>query len=358
MWHDPGSMAMAIPDRLGVGVVQPEPFVEAPEPKRRLYNLLHVSQLASQLHTIPARPASREELARVHDGAYIDRVRALSADRGGDVGELTPIGAGSYDIARISAGGCLAAVDAVLDGTVCNAYALIRPPGHHAERDQGKGFCVFANIAIAVQHARNERAVTRIAVVDWDVHHGNGTEHIFYDDANVLTISIHQDNLYPLFSGALADCGAGPGEGANVNIPLPAGSGVGAYLAALEEVVLPALRGFGPELVFLAAGYDASAYDPIGRMLLSSTAYRRLARRLVDTVDELCAGRLVACHEGGYSSMYVPFCGLATLEEMSGIRTDIVDPCALLLDNMGGQELQPNQRAVIDTARQALRIKA
>ncbi|WP_214415263.1 class II histone deacetylase [Sphaerisporangium fuscum] len=354
MWHDSGTSTAAIPGGLGIGVVQPEPFIDGPEPKRRFHNLLQVSGLAAHLRAIPSRPATEGEVLRWHDPDYVKLVREASAGRGGEVGELTPVGPGSYDFALVSAGSCLVAVEAVLDGVVRNAFALVRPPGHHAERDQGRGFCVFGNIVLAVLHVRATRGIRRVAVVDWDVHHGNGTEHAFYGDPDVLTVSIHQDNLYPLFSGAMTDRGEGEGLGANLNIPLPPGSGTGAYLAAMDRVVLPLLRAFQPEMVFLAAGFDASAYDPIGRMLLGSESYRALARLLVDTVDELCEGRLVACQEGGYSSMYVPFCGLATIEEMSGVRTGVADPMTLLLDEIGGQELQPHQEAVIEAARQLI----
>jgi acetoin utilization deacetylase AcuC-like enzyme len=274
----------------------------------------------------------------------------MSAEAGGDAGELTPFGPGSYEIALLAAGGCMTAIDAVLDGKVDNAYALVRPPGHHAERDLGRGFCIFGNTALTAAHARQARGLERVAIVDWDVHHGNGTEHLFYDDPTVLTVSIHQDNNFPPQSGAITDTGAGRGEGYNINVPLPAGSGVGAYVAAFERVVAPALRAFRPELILIASGLDASAMDPLASMMMTSDGYRKLTQIMLAVARDVCGGRLVACHEGGYSPAYVPYCGLAILEELAGVRTGLEDPLLALLGGMGGQELQPHQEAVIGEA--------
>jgi acetoin utilization deacetylase AcuC-like enzyme len=280
----------------------------------------------------------------------VARIKKASAEIGGDAGEETPFGHGSYEIALLAAGGCMTAVEAVLDGKVDNAYALVRPPGHHAERDQGRGFCIFANTALAAVHARQARGLSRVAIVDWDVHHGNGTEHAFYADPSVLTISIHQDNNYPPDSGAIGDTGSGAGEGYNINIPLPPGSGVGAYVAAFDRVVGPALRAFRPELILVASGLDASAMDPLASMMMTSDGYRRLAHSVLAAAHDVCAGRVVACHEGGYSPAYVPYCGLAILEEMAGVRTELADPLLDLLAAFGGQEIQPHQEAVVREA--------
>ena len=236
-----------------------------------------------------------------------------------------------------------------------NAYALVRPPGHHAERDTGRGFCIFANVAIAATHARQVRGLERVAVVDWDVHHGNGTEHAFYDDPSVLTISIHQDNNYPPNSGAMTDTGSGAGQGYNINVPLPAGSGVGAYVATFERVVAPALRNYRPELIIVASGLDASAMDPLASMMMTSDGYRKLTQVMLGVAHEVCGGRLVMCHEGGYSPAYVPFCGLAIMEELAGVRTELADPLLDLLASFGGQDLQPHQEAVL---REAMKLAA
>jgi acetoin utilization deacetylase AcuC-like enzyme len=199
-------------------------------------------------------------------------------------------------------------------------------------------------------HARQARGLSRVAIVDWDVHHGNGTEHAFYEDPTVLTISIHQDNNYPPASGAIGDTGAGKGKGYNINVPLPPGSGVGAYLATFERVVEPALRAFRPDLILVASGLDASAMDPLASMMMTSDGYRKLTQTMLSVARDVCSGRLVMCHEGGYSPAYVPYCGLAILEEMAGVRTDLADPLLALLAAFGGQELQPHQAAVIAEA--------
>jgi acetoin utilization deacetylase AcuC-like enzyme len=209
------------------------------------------------------------------------------------------------------------------------------------------GFCIFANIAVAIRWARAELGLRRVAVVDWDVHHGNGTQKIFYSDPDTLTISLHQDNLYPFGSGLITDTGEGAGVGASLNIPLPAGSGNGAYLAALERVVAPALRAFQPELVIVASGFDAGAYDPLGRMLVTVAGYRSLTAALLEVATDVCDGRVVMSHEGGYSPVYVPYCGLAVIETMAGIRTGIDDPLGLRLNELPDQLLQPSQEEVI-----------
>jgi acetoin utilization deacetylase AcuC-like enzyme len=347
-WHDPGSAAAFVP--AGHGIVEPEPHADSAATKRRFRNLVDVSGLLDQLVSMPPRPASEEQLLRVHSPEYLARLQELSADRGGETGIGTPIGPGGYEIAALAAGGTITAVDAVLDGTVSNAYALVRPCGHHAQRDHGMGFCVLGNAAIAAAHARQTRQLDRVAIVDWDVHHGNGTQAAFYDNPTVVTISVHQDDCYPPGSGGLDEAGDGAGQGFNLNVPLPPGSGVGAYVAAFERVVAPALLAFRPQLVIVASGLDANVLDPLARMMMTSDGYRTLTRIVMDVTREICGGRLVLTHEGGYSSAYVPFCGLAIVEELSGIRTAIVDPIMPAYAGAGGQALQPHQDDAVRTA--------
>ncbi len=346
MWHDTGSGASELP---AGGWLEPGEHSESSATKRRLKNLLDATGLTDRLRLLTPEPATVEELERVHPREYIARIRELSAGRGGDAGSETPFGNGSFEIAQLAAGGTMTAIDAVLDGAVTNAYALVRPPGHHALPDLGMGFCIFANVAVGIRHAQAERGVGRVAVVDWDVHHGNGTQAVFWDDPSVLAISLHQDGLYPAHSGLLTEIGEGAGEGTTLNVPLPAGSGTGAYLAALDEVVVPALEAFSPELIVIACGFDAGALDPLGRMLLPAAAFGEMAGRLVDAADGMCAGRLVASHEGGYSAGHVPFCGLAVIETLSGLTAGIEDPFAYLAE-VPGQEIEPHQRAAVDAA--------
>jgi acetoin utilization deacetylase AcuC-like enzyme len=346
-WHDTGS---------GAGFsstnqyMQPDRHPESPSSKRRLLGLIEVSGLGDRLLRLKPRPAERHELLYFHSERYVESVRELSDAHGGPLGDSVTIGPGSYEIARLSAGGCLEAIDAVLQGRVQNAYALVRPPGHHAEAGSGRGYCVFGNLVLAVRHAQRVHGVGRVAVIDWDVHHGNGTESAFIDDPSVLTISIHQERCYPIDQGDMSVTGTGKAAGTNLNIPLPPGSGHGAYLAAFDRAVLPAVQRFRPELIVIASGLDASALDPLGRMLCTSETYRAMAGRVVQAAHELCGGRLLATHEGGYSNAYVPFCGLPVLEEFSGLRTEVIDPYLEELMQMGGQGLQPHQAAVIDAA--------
>ena len=346
LWHDTGSAAGYLE---AGGWLEPLAHVESVATKRRFQNLVEVSELRRELTDVPPRPATREQLLAVHTPEYVARIEELSADRGGDAGDRTTgFGRGGFEIAQLAAGGAVCAVEAVVTGAVDNVYALVRPPGHHALPDRGMGFCIFNNIAVAVRHAQSALGLGRVAVVDWDVHHGNGTQAIFYEDPTVLVISVHQDNCFPPDSGMIGERGAGAGVGATINIPLPAGSGDGAYIDAFSRVVVPALQGFEPELVFVASGLDANGFDPMGRMLLHSDTYRALTEMLL----AFTGGRLVVIHEGGYSDFYVPFCGLAIVETLAGRRTAVEDPYLEDVRLMAGQECSGHQRAAIDAAMQ------
>lgn len=347
MWHDTGTGGGPLP---AGGWIEPMPHIEAPEAKRRFANLVAASGLLAELTTIPARPASVEELERVHTTTHIERIRDEAASGRGDAGDgSSPFGPESYEIARLAAGGVLAAVEAVVAGTVTNAYALVRPPGHHAMAETGWGFCIFNNVAVAARHAQLALGCRRVAIVDIDVHHGNGAQGIFWADPTVLAVSIHQDGAYPPGSGPVDEIGEGPGEGTTLNVPLPPGSGEGAYEAAFEQVVVPALARFRPDLILVACGFDANGYDPMARQMLHSDAYRSLTRRLMGAASVLCGGRLVLAHEGGYSPWYVPFCGLAVVETLAGIRTEVTDPYVDALRGFG-QELRPHQADAVSRA--------
>jgi acetoin utilization deacetylase AcuC-like enzyme len=329
-WHGGGNYAFTLP--VG-GLVQPLPagLPENPETKRRLKNLIEVTGLAQHLAMQGASPASEADLRRVHPESYLAAFKAMSDAGGGEMGLRAPFGLGGYEIAALSAGLASAALQAVLKGKVENAYALSRPPGHHCTADFPNGFCLLNNIAVAVRAAQAEGLVRRVAVVDWDVHHGNGTEAIFWQDPEVLTLSLHQDRNYPLDTGGIDAQGAGAGLGCNLNLPLPPGTGHLGYLHAMDRVVLPALERFQPEVIIVACGFDAAAIDPLGRMLCTAETFRAMTRRIMDAANRLCGGRLVLVHEGGYSEVYVPFCGHAVLEELSGAPIHAPDPMAKTL---------------------------
>jgi acetoin utilization deacetylase AcuC-like enzyme len=328
-WHGGGNFAGMLP--VG-GLVQPGGGLpESPETKRRLKNLIEVSGLAKELAMSGADPASREDLLRVHPASYLDAFKALSDDQGGDLGLRTPFGPGGFEIAAMSAGLAKAALLSVLKGQLSNAYALSRPPGHHCLPDWPNGFCLLSNIGIAIRAAQAEGLATRVAVLDWDVHHGNGTEAVFYEDPDVLTLSLHQERNYPLDTGDPEDRGKGEGLGANINVPLPPGTGHKGYLTAIERIALPAMRAHRPDVIVVACGFDAGANDPLGRMLATAETFRAMTAQVMDLAREVCEGRVVMVHEGGYSETYVPFCGHAVLEEMSGSAIRATDPLAATL---------------------------
>jgi acetoin utilization deacetylase AcuC-like enzyme len=345
-WHDTGTAAGLFQSGLDA---QPYQHVESAETKVRLASLLEVSGLTKSLTRISAVPATEEQVLRVHTKEYFECIKHESAQpKGGDAGDgISPFGNGSFEIALLAAGGAIEATRAVVTGQVRNAYALIRPPGHHSRPTTGMGFCIFSNAAIAVKFAQAELGVKRIATVDWDVHHGNGTQEIFYNDPNVLTISVHQEGLFPAKSGNVADRGEGEGDGYSINVPLQAGCGNGAYLEAFQRVVVPALRKFKPELIVVPSGFDASAADPLGRMQVTPTGYRAMSLELMAIADEVCDGKIIMTHEGGYSPFYVPYCGLAVLETLSGVKTGISDSITPVWDELPGQVCQPEQSARI-----------
>jgi len=325
-WHGGGNYAGMLP--VG-GLVEPMTnggLPESPDSKRRLKNLIEVTGLARDLSLRGAAPASREDLLRVHPASYLDEFKTVSDAGGGELGRRTPFGPGGYEIAAQSTGLSIAALDAVLSGEVRNAYALSRPPGHHCLPDFPNGFCLLSNLGVAIQTARAKGRASRIAVLDWDVHHGNGTEAIFYDDPDVLAISIHQDRNYPMDTGDFAQRGNGAGMGANLNIPLPPGVGHVGYMAVMDQIVVPQIRAFKPDVIVVACGFDAAAIDPLGRMLATADTFRMMTRTTMTLADELCEGRVMMAHEGGYSEVYVPFCGHHVLAEMSGSAVNAPDP--------------------------------
>ena len=331
-WHGGGDYALTLPlgGAMG-GHVQPLAaggLPENPETKRRLKNLMEVTGLIGDLSVRTAPAATAQDLARVHPESYLQSFKAMSDQGGGELGLRTPFLKGGHDIATLSAGLATSALDAVLKGELRNAYALSRPPGHHCLPDWPNGFCLLNNIGIAIEAARAAGLAKRFAVVDWDVHHGNGTEAVFYDREDVLTISLHQEWNYPLDTGAVTDRGTGAGLGYNLNVPLPPGAGHAAYLEAMEQITLPALAQFQPDVIIVACGFDACIFDPLARMMATPETFRLMTRQVMQAADQLCDRRLVLVHEGGYSEAYVPFCGHAVMEELSGSDKTAVDPMA------------------------------
>lgn len=338
-WHAGGNYALTLALDVHVQPLAAGGLPENPETKRRLKNLMDVTGLLGELSVASAPPASREDLERVHPAAFLDEFKRLSDAGGGELGLRTPFAKGGYEIAALSAGLAKRALLDVMAGKVQNAYALSRPPGHHCLPDWPNGFCLLANIAIAIEAAQAETPGLRFVVLDWDVHHGNGTEAIYYARDDVLTISLHQEKNYPLDTGDTTDRGQGAGMGHNINIPLPPGSGNEAYFYAMETIVLPAIQAFNPDAIIVACGFDASPFDPLAHMLVSAKGFRELTRMIKQSAKELCDGKLVLVHEGGYSEAYVPFCGHAVIAELAGSSIDAPDPMALAVATR-----QPNER--------------
>jgi acetoin utilization deacetylase AcuC-like enzyme len=246
---------------------------------------------------VSPREATREQLARVHDPDYLTRI----AETAGIATALDPdtyTSPETYEIARLAAGACVDAVERVMSGRNARALALVRPPGHHAERNRAMGFCIYNNVAVAAAHAQTLGAA-RVAIVDYDVHHGNGTQHIFNRDATVLYCSVHQYPYYP-GTGAATEVGEGDGAGLTVNVPLEAGATDADYHLVFDEVVIPIVRAFGPNLILVSAGFDAHERDPLGNMRLTTPAFAAMTMALRLLADECCEGRIVAVTEGGY----------------------------------------------------------
>jgi acetoin utilization deacetylase AcuC-like enzyme len=246
---------------------------------------------------VAPRAATREQLARAHDDDYVRRI----SETNGRPAKLDPdtyTSPESYDIALLAAGAAIDAVERVMGGSHRAAVALVRPPGHHAERAKAMGFCLFNNVAVAAAHARTLGA-RRVAIVDYDVHHGNGTQHIFESDPAILYVSTHQYPYYP-GTGAADEVGTGQGSGFTVNVPLEAGAGDGDFRTAFDEVVIPVVRQFEPDLLMISAGFDAHADDPLGGLRLTSGAFGAMTMALRTIADECCRGRVVAVTEGGY----------------------------------------------------------
>ncbi len=350
-WHSTGVQSLFFP--IGGWVEPPSGTygADTPASKRRILSLVQLSGLATDLRFPAVTPATRDQLETVHTSAYLDSFKRLSDAGGGDLGALAPFAKGGYEIAATSAGLAVAAVEDVLSGACSNAFALCRPSGHHCTPDMPMGFCLLANTAVAIRAARRDRPRLRVAVVDWDVHFANGTQGIFYEDPDVLTISLHQENCRPpgQVGGEIEERGAGAAIGGNLNIPMPPGSGHAEYLYAFERLVLPTVRAFRPELIVVASGLDANAVDPLARQLLHSDSFRCMTKLMMDLADELCDGRLVVVHEGGYSEAYVPFCGLAILEALSGRRTEVIDPALDIFRSwQGNARFNAYVRGVID----------
>ncbi len=328
----------------------PEIHVESNERILNMHSALVDGPLAGFVRPVDGRLATRKEIAAVHDPKYLEEIERACETRTW-LTRTTVVAPGSFEAALGAAGSAMTACERVLDGATSAAYALVRPPGHHAGRATADGYCLFNNTALAADLAVR-RGEERVAIIDWDVHHGNGTQSIFYDRGDVLTVSLHMDHgswsptSHPE-TGQVDERGQGDGLGANVNLPLPLGTGDEGYLAAFDRVVAPVVDRFSPSLILVACGQDASQFDPNGRQSVTVAGFRALGARVRELAARHTGGRVVLVQEGGYGRTYSSLCLAGTLEGVLGLEARTPDPVSFLPDVPGKAE------AVIAGARRA-----
>jgi len=317
---------------MNVGYVYDEVYLKHetgyhPENAQRLEAIMaHLEETRCIEHLIPVkpRPATVRELTYVHQASYVSRIQEAALKGGGWLDADTVMSPDSYDAALYAAGGAIEATDAVISGRVNSAFALVRPPGHHATALAAMGFCLFNNIAIAAWHALKKYKLGKVAIIDFDVHHGNGTQEAFYSHPQVLYVSTHQYPHYP-GTGTIGETGSGPAEGSKVNIPLPSGSGDDEYRQAFEQIIVPATRRFRPELILVSAGYDPHWKDRLAMMEVSTAGFAEMVRYIKSLADELCDGKIVMTLEGGYNLKALATSVKATFDVLLG-NADIEDP--------------------------------
>ena len=328
--HDTGAGLFEGPANPLLQVQTPHP--EGPDRIRNMKSVLERAPSAARFAWRAGRHAREEELTLFHTSDYVRTIRDRSIS-GGRLTSTTLVSPGSWPALLAAAGTTLEAVARVMDDGTRPAFALVRPPGHHAAPDVADGYCFFNHVAIAAEYARR-RGLHRVAIVDWDVHHGNGTQEGFYDRADVLTVSIHMPHgaWGPTHrqTGDIDERGRGAGTGFNLNVPLPMGSTDRAYLLSFDKIIAPELRSFSPELLIIASGVDAGQFDPNGRQLLTTQGFYALARKARALADELCQGRLLVVQEGGYNPAHSAFCVLAATEGFAGIEQSLRDPLSYL----------------------------
>jgi acetoin utilization deacetylase AcuC-like enzyme len=288
---------------------------ESPERLAAIYEMLDNPAMAWKFEEIMPREATHAEIETIHTPAYVDFIAGTAGKKCVMLDQDTATCPETYEIAKLAVGGVCNGIDAVLSGNVDNAFAFVRPPGHHAGRETAAGFCIFNNIAIGAMQAILRHNLKRILIVDWDLHHGNGTQHIFYDDPRVLYFSTHQYPYYP-GTGDVDEIGQGKGEGYTINVPLRGGAGDDAFIKVFRRILTPVAREFKPELVLLSAGFDIYFQDPLGSMRVTPNGFAALVRILLNIADSCCQGRFMAVLEGGYHVQGLTKSVKAVLEEM------------------------------------------
>jgi acetoin utilization deacetylase AcuC-like enzyme len=290
--------------------------VESPKRLDVIYSMLDEVDMAGKFVGISPRPATQDELSWVHSEYHIKRVAATDGKSHVSLDPDTQTTSQSYQAAKLAVGGVLTLMDNIFDGTVRNGFALVRPPGHHAERDRAMGFCLFNNVAYGALYAMNTYAAKRVLIVDWDLHHGNATQNSFYEDPNVLYFSTHQFPHYP-GSGALTEVGRGNGKGFTVNVPLLPGHGDGEFYQIFKAILRPIADSFKPDFILVSAGFDTYHEDPLGGMRVTPKGYAALTGILMELADTHCSGRLAFTLEGGYHLAGLRESVNAVLKELS-----------------------------------------
>jgi acetoin utilization deacetylase AcuC-like enzyme len=291
---------------------------ESPERLRAIYQMLEEEEMRGRpLGKVKPRPATREELEMVHSPAYIDLIASTAGKPYFRLDGDTSTCAKSYEAALLAAGGLLELIKVVMQGKLNNGFALVRPPGHHAERDKAMGFCLFNNVAIGAHYALKNFSLQRILIVDWDVHHGNGTQHSFYEDPRVLYFSTHRYGFFYPGTGAATEVGKGKGEGFNVNVPLMTGTSDTEYGNIFEKFLKPIALEYQPQLILVSAGFDIHYNDPLGGMEVSERGFARMAQILMEIAEATAQGKLVLTLEGGYDVVGQRRSVKAVLEELS-----------------------------------------
>ena len=296
-----------------------DPGAWHPERAERLTALIDAiknSDLWETLVHIEPSPATAEQVAYVHDGEYIESLRQLCAEGGGMLDMDTGVSPDSFNVALLAAGGAIRAIDAVMGGEVQNAFAAVRPPGHHAFPHRGKGFCLFNNAAIGARYLQKEHNLEKILIVDWDIHHGDGTNYFFYEDPSVFYFSIHQFPSYP-GTGKVYENGKGRGAGYTMNVPVPPGTDIDKYMDVFQRELKPAALKFKPDFVLISAGFDAHKDDPLSGIPLTSSAYGQFTDVLRDIAGQTCGGKIVSLLEGGYDLSAMPESVIEHLKHLS-----------------------------------------
>ncbi len=293
------------------------PHVESPQRLKVVYDMLDEADMAGQFVTISPRPATEEELSWVHSHAHIERVAGTDGKAHVSLDPDTQTTPLSYQAAKLAVGGLFSLVDQIFDGTIENGFALVRPPGHHAERDRAMGFCLFNNVALGARYAMNAYGVKKVLIVDWDLHHGNATQNTFYTDPDVLYFSTHQYPYYP-GSGGLGEVGRGDGMGFTINVPLWQGHGDAEFFQIFKRILYPIASAFKPELIFVSAGFDTYVGDPLGGMNVTPQGYAAMTRLIMDIAKSFASKRVAITLEGGYHLNGLRESVRAVLKELAG----------------------------------------